>query len=406
MQIVDTRKYKNVSLIIHFDTPYTLKKKAALHCLSQFLGENSRKYPDKRSMTRKRDMLYGAELNSGIKVFSDVLSFQVNASFLNPRFVPDLALEECVSFFEEVIDHVLFEEKTFEEYRRNVIDSIHRRLDHPSRFSLNETIKLLAKHDERMKVYDLDILKELETLRMQDVAEVYEDLLTNAFRHVTLAGDLRNIDPGLFAVFENPGKGIELHPKAGSVFPYKETESERTADQSYLLQVYATPYHYDHPDYYAFLLGNALFGIVPTSLLFTEVREKRSLCYNISSFDYKIDGYVFVKADIDASSREASASEIARQFDRMRAGDFSEEDLMMAKSLFINSVYSIQDDLSALSDFDHLNTLLHRNITMEDYAMKISAVTKEEIARVYSAYAPVLTYFQKGVSHEDNGSAL
>ncbi len=43
MQIVNTRKYKNVSLIIHFDTPYTEKKKAALHCLSQFLGENSRK---------------------------------------------------------------------------------------------------------------------------------------------------------------------------------------------------------------------------------------------------------------------------------------------------------------------------------------------------------------------------
>ena len=398
MQIVDTRKYKNVSLIFHFDTANTPRKKAALHCLSQFLGENSVKYPDKRSMTRARDMLYGVELNSGIKIFSDVLSFQVNGSFLNPRFVKDLSLEDCVNFFEEVIGNVLFDEKTFEEYRRNVIDSIHRRLDHPSRLALNGTVKTLSQHDERMEVYDLDILESLGSLTLKDVIDVYEDLLKNAFRHTTLAGDLRNIDTSRFSVFENAGKDVVLHPKAGTVFPYEEVTKDREADQSYLLQVYATPYHYDHPDYYPFLLGNALFGIVPTSLLFTEVREKKSLCYNISSFDYKIDGYVLVKADIDASKKEETLSEINRQFERMKEGDFNEEDLMMAKSLFINSVYSIKDDISALSDFDHLNTLLGREITIEDYARKISEVTKEEIAHVYSSYVPVLTYFQKGGS--------
>ena len=400
MRFETSRKFKSVNHFLYFTLDYTPKKKAALHCLCKYVGDVSEKYPEKRDMAARKDDLYGTDVYCSYKAYGGLLTLFVHHSFLSPRFSKDVSLQEYLDFFKEVFFHVSFSQSSFEEYRRNIIDNISRRDDNPIRYSFNRVLQDLAKEDPVMAVYDYDYIKELEELTLRDVTDVYEEVLHCSSVDQYLYGDLSEEEASLFELF----KGKEKHPiletqlYRGGVLP--EKIERKDIHQSCLSLVYKTPYHYLHEDFYAWLLGNAFFGIVPTSLLFEEIREKHSLCYNIRSLDYKQHGLIVVRTEIEEENAEEVKRLVEKEIRRLQEGDYEQEELDSARLLLKNTIRSIRDDLSALSDFYHLNLLLRREITIEEYERGLDSVRKEDISRVFHAFSPVYTHLLTGVSHE------
>jgi predicted Zn-dependent peptidase len=138
------------------------------------------------------------------------------------------------------------------------------------------------------------------------------------------------------------------------------------------------------PDYWAVQVYATLLGGGMSSRLFQEIREKRGLCYSISSHASSFaDGGVFdvytgtgeqemkelipaLVAELRGSRALPQAAEVRRAKAQMRAG------LLMS----LESTNARMDALGA-------NLLIFgRDITPEEVSAKVEAVTAEDIARV------------------------
>ncbi len=138
------------------------------------------------------------------------------------------------------------------------------------------------------------------------------------------------------------------------------------------------------PDYWAVQVFATLLGGGMSSRLFQEIREKRGLCYSISSHASSFaDGGVFdvytgtgeremeelipaLVSELRGARALPQASEVRRAKAQMRAG------LLMS----LESTNARMDALGA-------NLLIFgRDITPEEVSAKVEAVTAEDIARV------------------------
>jgi predicted Zn-dependent peptidase len=129
----------------------------------------------------------------------------------------------------------------------------------------------------------------------------------------------------------------EFSPKEGYACPpttvirradrVREVTEEMAVSQGKLNLGFRTGITVKDEDYYAMSVANEIFGASPVSKLFMEVREKQSLCYSIgSSYDlYK--GMMKVSCGIDPDARDTACEAILQQWDRMCAGDITDEEI-------------------------------------------------------------------------------
>jgi len=79
------------------------------------------------------------------------------------------------------------------------------------------------------------------------------------------------------------------------------------------------------------LLYNIILGSSANSLLFQNVREKASLAYSIKSVYVKQKANIFIRAGIEIENYEKAVNIIKEQLEKMRKGEFSDDDLKSAK---------------------------------------------------------------------------
>ena len=397
MKFFPSSKYKSVHCYLYFTQVNDLRKKAAYHCLCKYVGERSEKYLSKKAMSDAKDDLYGADLDCSYKLYGNLISFCVHYSFLAPRYSKDVTIDDYADFFKEVLLHVAFDEDSFHEYQRILIDANRRRQAEPSRRSYNDVIRQIASKESSFAVYDGDYVKELEEMSLEDVKDVYEDLLRKAMTEVYVYGDLSKEEAEKLDVINEEGREIcRVEEKPFDLSGMGDTLQTSTGKQSYLYAVYTTPFTYSHESLYAWMAANALYGVVPTSFLFEEIREKEGLCYNIVSIDFKPYGLVIVRTEIDKENRELVKRKIEEEREKIARGSFDDTQLLSTKRILTNALLSIRDDLSARSGFYHLNALLGREISPEEYIQKIEDVKKEEVMKAIGQYTYAHSAFYEG----------
>lgn len=100
----------------------------------------------------------------------------------------------------------------------------------------------------------------------------------------------------------------------------EEKSETRAIDQTTLVMMYPTHVALSSPDYWTLRTGSCIFGQLPTSLLFQEVREKRSLCYSIYSSILSYDGVMSVSTGIDSAHLDEVKELVEQQRQRMAEG--------------------------------------------------------------------------------------
>jgi predicted Zn-dependent peptidase len=131
-----------------------------------------------------------------------------------------------------------------------------------------------------------------------------------------------------------------------------------------------------------------------------EVREKQSLCYSIgSSYDlYK--GLMKVACGIDPDARDTACEAILQQWDRMCAGDITDEEIDAAKRSLDNSYRTVEDNPHAIEGFYYGRLLENVDMTVEECRRGLVSVTREQIVRAASSVTLDTVYFLKGTCSE------
>ena len=402
IKVINTRKYKDINLYLRFSIEYKplMKEKIALLC--KLIGDVSNKYPTKLEMTRAKDMLYGISLVSSYKARANILTLSLHYSFINPKFV-DATIDEYNDFIKETLYNSIINEATLAEAKRTIKYAALRKIDKPQAKSTERFIEIVSKDNPEFAIYSEGdkFIKNIDKIKLEDIKQTYRTIINNCQLNIYLCGDIENNDINKLTTFSfNNRNLVNLKTKKITGKPKKTIIDKSDISQTYLSMIYTTPFNKNHSDYFAWFMGNALLGVVPTSLLFAQIREKMSLCYAITSYDYKNEGLIRIITSIDAKNKDKTIKEIENQINRLATCDYEPELLDTAKALICNTLIGTYDDLDALVDYYYESSLSKFNYSIEEYCENVSKVSVKDIAKVYKKYKHYFNYALLGTKDE------
>ncbi|MDR1674504.1 MAG: insulinase family protein [Oscillospiraceae bacterium] len=139
--------------------------------------------------------------------------------------------------------------------------------------------------------------------------------------------------------------------------------------------------------YYQQKLFNTILGETPFSKLFVNVREKQSLCYYCSSSFNNLKNTVAVSCGIEKSNSELVKTEISRQIDGIKAGNFTQEEIDNSVLSIINSLKSVGDTPSSYVNWCFSNLVRGETLTPEEEIARYRSVTKQQIIEAAEGFA-------------------
>jgi len=126
-----------------------------------------------------------------------------------------------------------------------------------------------------------------------------------------------------------------------------------------------------------------IFGGGPYSRLFTNVREKYSLCYYCASGAVKSKGLITVDSGIEKENATKAEKEILNQLDIMKQNLFTDEEFQSSIKSITDSFKSYNDSQGLLDAWYSLKIVKDRLISPEEAAQEILNVTRNDV--VYAA---------------------
>ena len=155
-------------------------------------------------------------------------------------------------------------------------------------------------------------------------------------------------------------------------------------------------YRTDSGDLPATMLMNAMLGGATTAKLFTNVREKLSLCYYADSTYHRTKGLVTVSAGITFADYHRAVEAISRQLEELARGVWEDWELEAARRYLCSALRATEDSASAIEDFLMGQAATGGSETLEGLAQDLHAVTGERVRAAAAALRPDTIYFLTG----------
>ena len=146
----------------------------------------------------------------------------------------------------------------------------------------------------------------------------------------------------------------------------------------------------DDPDRWALDLLSAVLGDGMSSRLFLELRERRSLAYDVSTFGatYADCGSFGVHAGFDPDQAGAVVGAILEQLERVVQDPVSEAELERARAYTRGRLLLRMEESGAVASWlGTSESLLPRILTVEEVIERIEALSADDLLRVAQRYA-------------------
>lgn len=164
--------------------------------------------------------------------------------------------------------------------------------------------------------------------------------------------------------------------------PMVRVKSKKTEQAHFCLGFRGLSLHDDRK--YAQSLMTTILGGGMSSRLFIQVRERRGLCYYISTGRdlFEETGYIVTQAGVTNSKEKVMEAVEAtlKEHTAMRNGDFTEEEINRAKAMSKGRFIMSMEDSHSIAEYYAYRQLFSLDmISPEELLKKYDAVTKEQI---------------------------
>lgn len=394
---VYTDKFKDLILSVRFSYPNTEPYVTLSNLLTYIITDRSEKYPTKQDMSLKMDELFGLSLNAKTSSLGYAHTLEIRIKTLNERYTDFPHLKPSTEFLFSSIKYPLFNETTFNEAKTNLESTLKRIQDKPSYFGLLKACEGIGK-DTPLQTFSQGNLDVLKGIQLDDLVDFHKKIINEIKPDILIMGDIDSKSrKDIYSILDF--KGSSINQKTCYTFEVKHhfrSTIQKNVDQSTLTQLYTTNVEYSDSNYFALRILTIMLGQLPNSLLFQEVREKRSLCYSISAGSFNFDGIMTIQTGIEYSKKELVETLIEEQIIKLKKGQFSLKLLQIAKKMFVNGLESMEDDQNAYLGFLFQRSITGHDINLKESILKIKNVSKEDIVKVANQLVLVSEYMIRG----------
>ena len=381
--------------LISFNFYLPLKKEdIAVNALLPFvLTTCGKKYPDFSRLNYKLNKLYGARLSASAEKVGDFQLLKMAISVIDDKYTLDneeLTNQACELLqsllFEPKVEKEAFAELDVEREKRKAIEHIRGELSEKRVYAKNRLIEEMYRDDD-YGAPKCGTEEQVESITGEDLYDAWRNLLAHAYIHVNVIS--QNLPSGFFESLSEKLSSINrsLITDFSKVKPTKKAQSVNTVTermditQGKLSLGFSTDICGNDNVSAPLMVMADIFGGGPYSRLFTNVREKMSLCYYCSASTVRIKGLLSVSSGVEAENTDKAQSAILEQLENMKKGEFSDFE-------FESSIKGITDSLKASNDSQEAIDIWYSTKmatgslnSPEDTIELLSAVTREEVIK-------------------------
>ena len=388
---IENKRFNTTLISVNFYLPLTKRGLSLYAILSGVMSSVSKNYPSFSELNLRQKELYSTIVGASSAKQGDRQLVKFYASFLNN----DLVLEDIYTPVSELLLELIFnpliENKAFlkgdvAREKRLITEKLKSLVNEKRAYIIDKTTATMFSGTPYATNRYGDIL-DIETITESEIYDAYLEMLKSAYIRIQVTGKeyngefdeafLKAIAPfrkeDIAPLCENTAKKHQKLIEATEKAPIKQAKlcmgftMEKTGD------IPASSVCVD-------ILGGG-----PYSLLFTNVREKLSLCYYCAARLTKNKGLLMIDSGVEAKNIEKAKAQILIELEKLQKGDFSEELISTSKRAILESLKANNDSDIVLDNWYSLRSVSDL-YSPEEYANRVSAVTKEEIMAVANSF--------------------
>lgn len=406
----------NTTLVsFNFYVPLSDKTAAEYALLPFVMTTCSKEYPNFSALNFKLAKLYGANLSASAEKVGDYQLLKIAISTIDDRFALDgEALCDSATklltqlVFEPKVENSAFCEEDVAREKRKAIEHIRGDLAQKRIYAKKRLIEEMYK-GQPYGVAKCGTEESVEKITGESLYTAWKRLLSCAFLRVNVIS--RSMPQGLFDGISEKLNGITRQDIADCTQnePTKAIQKPNTViekmdiAQGKLCMGFSSELYGDEQTAAALTVMCDIFGGGPYSRLFTNVREKYSLCYYCASSSVKSKGLITVDSGIEKENADKAEKEILNQLSIIKQNLFTDEEFDSSIKSITDSFKSYNDSQGLLDAWYSLKIVKDRLLSPEEAADYIRNVTRNDV--VYAARGVKLHTVYKLLPDDKEGNA-
>ena len=390
LHVIPTKRFKTVGLKVNFKRPARKEEITIRNFLNQILLESTHQYQGRRELAIETENLYNVSCGIRSSLSGNYVLTIFDAMMLHEKYTEPGMMKKSIQFFLEMLLHPdvengAFKKEPFELIKTTLTNQIKSANDAPTHYA---TEKMLEHLDPTLPLsYHIHgYLEDLEKITPQNLYEYYKSMIHSDVIDIFVCGDVNPEEVKM--LFQELFTVNTLKRKISSHYiTHKKIrkrsrsfkESKKLKQSTLSIGCKMTPKN-DFERFYVGYIYNMILGGSSDSKLFRIVREKHSLCYTVNSRYLNVNSLLLITAGINKEDYKKTVSLIKRQLKAMIQGNFKEEEVEKAKTIYISGCKELFDSPSAIINTYISYVYLHVD-DVETRIQKIKEVTKEDVVK-------------------------
>ncbi len=391
---VKNTRFNTTLISFNFFMPLD-KETIAVNALLPFmLTTSSKKYPDFSKLNFKLSKLYGAQLSASSEKVGDYQLLKMAVSVIGDRYTLDgesLTFQAC-----ELLSELIFEPNTengeFLDYdvqreKRKAIEHIRGEKSEKRIYAKQRLIEEMYK-GEPYGLAKCGTEEQVEEITGKDLYVAWERMLKSAYCFVDVVSSA--LPTGFFDEISKKFSTIEREniTVMGKTAPTKKADKVNTVTerldvaQGKLVMGFSMEKPEGKDELLPALVMTDIFGGAPYSRLFTNVREKMSLCYYCSASSIRIKGLLTVDSGVEEANVDKASKEILNQLEIVKNGEFTDFEYESSLRGIADSLKSYNDSQEMLDVWYCMKAVSGNFVSPDETAEKIASITREQIVAV------------------------
>lgn len=411
LHLIKTDKFKTITVRCIFKEKINKEEITIRNFLFELLLSSCKKYPSKRNFSIAKQELYDLNLYGNNTRIGNTFSTEISISMLENKYINDDITEKGLEFLKEVIFNPNLEDN--KDFRNNfnitknyLLSYIKQCYDYPKSYSYMKLKNLMG--EDYSFSYNMDgNIKDLEEITLTSLQKYYDKFIKNSLIDIYVIGNINfyEMENAISKTFnfkkikkDELSFKINYIPKSKKLIKYEE--SKNFNQTRLLISCYLKKLTEKERKYVMFLY-NIILGASPDSFLFRNVRESKSLTYDILSTYRKSDNFLVISSGIDYAKCNEIIKAIKEEMNNIRKGKFNMEKLNNAKNLMISSLKEFDEYPSSIIDYYFSMEYLDCD-NIETAIKEVVSVTKKDIVKVSKKINMDVIYVLKEGKDERN----
>lgn len=392
---IQNHRFNTTSVSFNFYLPMHKSTVADNALLPFVLTSCSKDYPDFTALNLKLNKLYGARLDASCEKFGDCQLLRMRISVIDDKFSFDS--DSLVKQASELLMNLIFNPNTQDSAfcdsdvnreKRKAIEHIKGEIAEKRVYAKNRLISEMFK-DTPYGIPKCGTVEDVEAITPNSLYTAWLNMLKTAFVRVHVVGGA--VPTGLFEGIKEKFGQIERQNITDckickATVPAKKVNTvfeKMDVKQGKIVMGFSSEMYGDDDLSLPLMVMCDIFGGGPYSRLFTNVREKMSLCYYCTASSVRYKGFLTVDSGVETENAQKAIDEILNQLEIMKKGEFSQNEFDSSIKSICDSLKTYYDSQNSLDLWYALKINNQNLYSPEDIIEKIKQITKEDV--VYAA---------------------